>query len=171
MGKKGKTRRLGGSFVVRQLPDVKRILKEYAFCRNLGIVYKPDPNWKPFWRGSTIGMPGTRVGNLTRAGYIQVYIAGRKYMAHRLVWKIVTGNDPEGIIDHINGIRDDNRIENLRDVSFTGNAANAIRGRWKAEQAARLAIKKAIRLSNARKRRAQQLARMSRSSGLLSFGG
>jgi hypothetical protein len=44
-------------------------------------------------------------------------------MAHRIIWKHVTGNDPE-FIDHINHDRTDNRIENLRSVSTVENCQN-----------------------------------------------
>ena len=53
-------------------------------------------------------------------GYIRILVAssdrkGHRYRAeHRLVWEAVHGPIPEGyIIHHINGIKDDNRIENL----------------------------------------------------------
>ena len=47
-----------------------------------------------------------------------------KYVsAHRVIWKMVNGTEAE-IIDHINGVRDDNRIENLRSVTYTDNARN-----------------------------------------------
>ena len=36
--------------------------------------------------------------------------------SHRLVWKWVTGKDPENTIDHINRDKGDNRFWNLRDV-------------------------------------------------------
>lgn len=45
--------------------------------------------------------------------------------AHRLIWKLHHGVDPSHLeIDHINGIRTDNRIENLRLVTRKGNSAN-----------------------------------------------
>ena len=50
-------------------------------------------------------------------GYIQIKIKQKIYQAHRLAWLYVYGEWPKGQIDHINGIRDDNRIENLRDVT------------------------------------------------------
>lgn len=47
------------------------------------------------------------------------------YYAHRLAWLYMTGNWPENHIDHINGIRDDNRWQNLRDVSRSTNSRNS----------------------------------------------
>ena len=51
-------------------------------------------------------------------------IDGKEYKAHRLAWLYVYGIWPKLYIDHINGIRDDNRICNLRDVSNRENAIN-----------------------------------------------
>ena len=49
-------------------------------------------------------------------------------MEHRYIWETAFGPIPEGMyIDHINGVRHDNRLENLRLVDRTGNARNAKR--------------------------------------------
>jgi hypothetical protein len=48
-------------------------------------------------------------------------------MAHRLAWLFVTGDMPKYQVDHINGIKTDNRFENLRDVSPKLNSQNARR--------------------------------------------
>jgi hypothetical protein len=50
-------------------------------------------------------------------GYVQIEIEGKAYYAHRLVWKVHHGTDPTSLIDHINGDRNDNRIENLREAT------------------------------------------------------
>lgn len=57
-------------------------------------------------------------------GYIRITINKKRYMAHRLAWLYVNGRFPEKEIDHINGIRHDNRICNLREASTMENAFN-----------------------------------------------
>lgn len=53
-------------------------------------------------------------GTRRQDGYIQGKIDKKFYFAHRLIWQYFNGDIPEGmIIDHINGVRDDNRIEIL----------------------------------------------------------
>ena len=56
-------------------------------------------------------------------GYLKANIFGRQYPLHRLVWLICNKEYPE-IIDHINGIRSDNRIVNLRSVTHQQNHLN-----------------------------------------------
>lgn len=48
-------------------------------------------------------------------------------MAHRLAWLYVHGEWPSKHLDHLNGNRTDNRIENLRQVSVAENAENTRR--------------------------------------------
>lgn len=57
-------------------------------------------------------------------GYVRFRVSGKKYRAQRLVWMYVFGEWPIGQIDHINGIRADNRLGNLRDVSKLWNRQN-----------------------------------------------
>jgi hypothetical protein len=67
---------------------------------------------------------GRSIGYLSHEGYLQAQLDGRKYQQHRLVWLYITGEWPRGEIDHINCVRDDNRISNLRDVEKCINAQN-----------------------------------------------
>jgi len=57
-------------------------------------------------------------------GYARVNVGKRTLFAHRIIYAVVTGKMPEGDIDHINGDRIDNRIQNLRDVSQLENGHN-----------------------------------------------
>ncbi len=71
----------------------------------------------------------TRVGDVVgrpngSGRYIQIKIKEKHYMAHRMAWLYVYGSLPDGEIDHINGIKDDNRICNLRVVSRAVNQQN-----------------------------------------------
>lgn len=60
----------------------------------------------------------------TRNGYTRVKVNGRVLKAHRIIYAIVYGEMPMEV-DHINGVRIDNRIENLRDVPKSENQHNS----------------------------------------------
>ncbi len=57
-------------------------------------------------------------------GYLWTGVFGKTCLVHRLVWLWMTGKHPEGEIDHINGVRTDNRWVNLRDVNSFENSRN-----------------------------------------------
>lgn len=61
--------------------------------------------------------------------YKVLYLDKNKLKVHRVVWAIVKGEWPNGVIDHINGITTDNRIENLRDVDHRTNIENQKKAR------------------------------------------
>lgn len=57
-----------------------------------------------------------------RNGYVRYSLCGSMLTAHRLVYLTFVGEIPDGyVIDHINGIRDDNRVENLRCITQSEN--------------------------------------------------
>lgn len=57
-------------------------------------------------------------------GYCRVSFDSKRYLAHRVAWIYVHGKWPELDIDHINGNKSDNRLENLRAVNRTTNLEN-----------------------------------------------
>ena len=63
-------------------------------------------------------------------GYVRIKINSEKYLAHRLAWLYVYGDFPEGMLDHINQNKSDNRICNLRKASRSENLFN--KGKTKA---------------------------------------
>lgn len=77
------------------------------------------------WRARGRGVrPGKVAGSHAVNGYLRIYVAGTFYQSHRLAWFHETGEWPKEDIDHINGIRDDNRFQNLRAVTRSVNLQN-----------------------------------------------
>lgn len=72
---------------------------------------------------------GSEAGSLHGKGYVRIQAFGKNILAHRLAWLFVHGALPSGQIDHINGIKSDNRIINLRNVTATINSQNMHRSR------------------------------------------
>ena len=67
---------------------------------------------------------GDIAGRAYKVGYRVIKIKRVLYLAHRLAWLYMKGEWPNEVIDHINGVRDDNRLSNLRSVSRSVNAQN-----------------------------------------------
>lgn len=67
---------------------------------------------------------GDQAGCSDSKGYLQIKIDGEKYLSHRLVWMYVHGVFPKAGLDHINGIKGDNRICNLREATNSENLQN-----------------------------------------------
>ena len=100
------------------------------------VIETFDENWKEMEK-----FPGFMINNIgwicnknthivlnqtNRNGYRRVRIDNKLYSVHRLVYEtFVSPIPPRMVIDHINGIRDDNRVENLRCVSQSENMYNA----------------------------------------------
>ena len=75
------------------------------------------------WNKMKKGRRRKIAGSVSVDGYMQVMINGKRYLGHRLAWFLIHGEWPDQI-DHINGIRSDNRLCNLRNVSVTENNRN-----------------------------------------------
>ena len=69
----------------------------------------------------------TLAGKIRPSGYYQIGIDGKRYYSHRLAWKLFYNEEPPELIDHIDGDKTNNKIENLRASSKQGNAGNSKR--------------------------------------------
>ena len=67
---------------------------------------------------------GDLAGSINGGGYREVKVDGSTKRVHRLVWLLSTGCMPTNDVDHINGVKLDNRLCNLRDVSIRTNSRN-----------------------------------------------
>ena len=94
----------------------ERLRERLSYCPETGVFR---------WLGARQNK-GSITGGLHN-GYCRIKIDGRKYYAHRLVWLYVHGCWPRGDIDHRNGVRDDNRLANLREATESENSRNAKR--------------------------------------------
>lgn len=102
------------------------------------LIPKNDSSWHEFFKyepstGQLVNRydraararAGSVAGRVSNIGYVDVGIFGKKYGAHRVIWEMVNGPIPAGMeIDHINGVRDDNRLVNLRLVAHRDNMCN-----------------------------------------------
>ncbi|MDS1650714.1 HNH endonuclease signature motif containing protein [Escherichia coli] len=81
-----------------------------------------------YWKKITSNR--ARIGNKAGrvkpdSGYIAIGFFGREYREHRIIWEMFNGPIPEGYeIDHINHIKSDNRLENLRLTTHYENSLN-----------------------------------------------
>jgi hypothetical protein len=95
--------------------------------QRLREIYEYNPETGQFIYKTQSRMGPKVVGKIAgseRNGYIRLRVDGKNYSAHRLAWLYVYGEHPEGEIDHINRVRSDNRICNLRVVNRSANKLN-----------------------------------------------
>lgn len=80
-----------------------------------------------YWKVSSgqRARPGDKIKCMSKNGYIVVQVNNRRYYVHRLIYLYHHGHFP-AFIDHVNGDRSDNRIENLRKASKRENNLNRI---------------------------------------------
>jgi hypothetical protein len=96
------------------------------YCPDTGVFtwkHRSDVGkaWNTKWSGKTVGV-------LMNTGYFSISINNKKHLSHRLAWIYIYGVEPLRI-DHINGVKTDNRICNLRDCSVSDNAKNMKRAK------------------------------------------
>lgn len=105
----------------KALPPVELVKERLDYNPETGVVVWKVANSKRV----KVGSP---VGRLLPNGYLAVRIDGEEYKLHRLIWLIMTGEDPDQfIIDHINRVKLDNRWSNLRLTDDAGNSQNKIK--------------------------------------------
>lgn len=86
-------------------------------------TYEYDPaTGKIFWKSKLKGKETFK--SIITAGYLYGKIHRKSYLAHRIAWLLHYGEWPKNDIDHINGIKTDNRLCNLRDVEHSENMKN-----------------------------------------------
>ena len=77
--------------------------------------------WRRTARNAKLGA----VAGTIWSGYVNISVDRKVYRAHRLAWMYVHGCWPSGVIDHINRVKTDNRMVNLRDTDQFVNTQNS----------------------------------------------
>lgn len=107
----------------RNLPSIEYLHKRLRYEPETGKLFWRDceemPEW---WRARYAGKEAFTADD--GQGYRKGSIDGVPFNAHRVIWALHHGEWPSDQIDHINGVRDDNRIINLRVVTNQENGRN-----------------------------------------------
>lgn len=74
------------------------------------------------WNGHYAGRPA--FATMMANGYLKGRFDGVEVLSHRVAWALMSGAFPDGDIDHINGVRSDNRARNLRECDRATNLQN-----------------------------------------------
>lgn len=108
----------------RPLPSCERLHELFSLDeRTALLVRKAAPGMLPRIAKRFAGKPA---GHVNALGYVQVLIDGRSYLAHRIIWKMIHGSEPE-VVDHVDGDPSNNRPENLRAATQALNVRNSRR--------------------------------------------
>ena len=107
----------------KSLPSIDYLRKRLRYEPETGKLFWLDhegmpKRWRTKWAGKEAFTSSTTLG------YLRGKIDSRTFKAHRVAWALQYGEWPEDQIDHINGVKEDNRISNLRVVSILDNNKN-----------------------------------------------
>ena len=90
------------------------------------LKYDPKTGVVSWINSSCPRLKGKRqAGFKNKRGYVKIKIDNKSYFAHRIAWYLCYGSWPTLDIDHVNGNKDDNRIENLREATKSQNLSNS----------------------------------------------
>jgi HNH endonuclease len=118
--------------MIRELPSAEYLRECFVYERRTGKFFWKKRPLKHFvnraaWARWNARYPGTQAFITKRKGYLYSHIDGKLASAHRVIWKIETGQEPPALLDHKNRRRDYNIFSNLRAISHLANCFNRAR--------------------------------------------
>lgn len=111
------------------LPDREAIASVVNYCPDTGRFTwrdRPREHFKTEAQFKTWAkrFAGREAGSVRVDGYVRLLIGGKRLLAHRVAFLMMTGEQPP-MLDHINRDRSDNRYANLRPADYSLNMRNA----------------------------------------------
>ena len=100
-------------------PTQEEVRLRFTYDPETGVLRHTDHNKMAY------GWHGKEAGYLKPDGYVVVNVRRRLYPVHRIAWLFTYGELPDGHLDHINRVRHDNRIANLRKATQSQNNHNS----------------------------------------------
>jgi hypothetical protein len=89
------------------LPTVTEILQEFNYDSDSGV-------FRDAYAKKGRKRKDNTAGAVYSNGYLYLRINGKRYLAHRIAWKLLHGFDPPKEVDHKDTNRLNNRAKNLR---------------------------------------------------------
>jgi hypothetical protein len=113
----------------RKLPSQEFLQECFDYNPETGVlIWKEKPrelfNTDSGWIKSNKQTSGKLITSTNNKGYIVGILNGSYFAMHRVIWKLMTGDEPKFEIDHVNNIRNDNRWCNLREANLFENKYN-----------------------------------------------
>lgn len=114
----------------KPLPPVEYLRECFVYDRDAGTLtwkerplsHFPSPSIWKMWNTKFAHQIG---GHRHASGYLHIRINKRNIMAHRIIYKLMTGDEPPELLDHKNGIRSDNHWDNIRVATSQQNQWNS----------------------------------------------
>lgn len=113
----------------KPLPDYLYLHECFLYNEKTGVLtwkVRPANHFKTSraYNSWNARYSGNSVGSLYENGYFYVGINATVYVAHRIIWKMITGYDPSNLIDHIDENKTNNIFSNLREATCSENQRN-----------------------------------------------
>lgn len=107
------------------LPSIKRLDDLFEYQTDTGMFIR-KVSVSQSKAGDTVGSKG-------KNGYLLLSVDGKRYYAHRVALAMANKSWPVGPVDHKNGVRADNRLDNLREATLSVNAQSRANARCDSE--------------------------------------